>query len=534
MRLTFSTCLKSSLAGVLLLSAAMPAAAAQQVNVMFIVDSSGSMAKAAGTETRMAAAKRALSEALREMPQGAQLGLTLYGHRRGKDCSDIELVSPVGADDASAIATRVGTLQPRGETPIAEALKYAQRSFAAFKGQSNHIVLLTDGIEECRGDPCAAAQDIAGSGLGLKAHVVGFTLNDAQRKTIECVTKVTGGTYFEAANPAGLKTAMAEVRETVVADAAPPVTTAAPPSNRIDLLAKRNGGQIVAAPEPVWESTVDGSEDYRWGIEPAKGEGVYGFADEKPATFDRLEVFIGKTDDHNPKTLEVLAGNDGPAGKFRLVGTCTFQNIKLVRSPYQACTFPAVTARYVQIKVAESFKAKDDRVYATEFRLMGALEDGESADASAPAATPPIAGAIDLIASKNGGGLAAAPSPEWESTVDGTENYRWGIEPTKGAGVYAFKDDQPATFDRFEVFIGKSDPHNPKVIELLAGDDSPTGKFRPIATCTFQNIKLNRTPYQPCTFPAVTAKYVQVKMVESHKLNDPRVYATEFRLMGKQ
>jgi Ca-activated chloride channel homolog len=149
---------------------AAPAAHAQD-NVLFIFDASGSMKQRAGAESRVATAKKAMDAALKEVPEGTRLGLLMFGHRRANDCTDLELVSPIGADDAAAINRRIQSVDAKGETPIAESLRQAARSFAALKGQNNSIVLVTDGIEECKGDPCAAAREIKASGLDIKAHV---------------------------------------------------------------------------------------------------------------------------------------------------------------------------------------------------------------------------------------------------------------------------------------------------------------------------------------------------------------------------
>jgi hypothetical protein len=66
---------------------------------------------------------------------------------------------------------------------------------------------------------------------------------------------------------------------------------------------------------------------------------------------------------------------------------------------------------------------------------------------------------------------------------------------------------------------------------VLAGNDGPTGAFRSVATCKFANVKPVKTPYQPCTFTPVTAKFLKVKIVSSY--GDSFVYATEFELLGQ-
>ena len=94
--------------GVLMAAALLLAgsSASAQTNVLFILDASGSMKQVVGSEAKIVAAKRVMKATLADMPAEARLGLMLYGHRRAKDCTDIELVSPIGADDAATTMIR--------------------------------------------------------------------------------------------------------------------------------------------------------------------------------------------------------------------------------------------------------------------------------------------------------------------------------------------------------------------------------------------------------------------------------------------
>ncbi|MGH8521701.1 MAG: vWA domain-containing protein [Gammaproteobacteria bacterium] len=206
-------------------------------NLLFIFDASGSMKeKIASGETRLAVAKRAMQEALGQMPADMRLGLLLYGHRRSKDCTDVELVAPIGSEPAGTLAGRIAALDGKGETPIAESLRQAVRSFAALKGQSNRVVLVTDGIEECGGDPCAAAQEVNAAGLNLKVDIIGFTLNKQERQTVKCVTERTGGKFYEAENLPTLAAALTKA----VAETAPPVEPPPVAEGKAELLGWHN------------------------------------------------------------------------------------------------------------------------------------------------------------------------------------------------------------------------------------------------------------------------------------------------------
>ena len=75
-----------------------------QSNVLFIFDASGSMKAPVGNDTRIGIAEKAMAGALTEMPADVRIGM--YGHRRANDCTDIERVSPIGADEAGAVVRR--------------------------------------------------------------------------------------------------------------------------------------------------------------------------------------------------------------------------------------------------------------------------------------------------------------------------------------------------------------------------------------------------------------------------------------------
>lgn len=180
-----------------------------ETNIMFIVDSSGSMKETAGEQTRMEAAKDVLGKTLSEMPDNVNLGLLAYGHRNAKDCTDIEVISEIGKADATALQKTVAGLTAKGETPIAESLMRAAAEFKdSGEGTTNKIILVTDGLEECKGDPCAAAQAIKEQRVDVAVDVVGFTFGAEEAKAVQCIADATGGQIYTAANAKDLTTAL--------------------------------------------------------------------------------------------------------------------------------------------------------------------------------------------------------------------------------------------------------------------------------------------------------------------------------------
>jgi hypothetical protein len=403
-------------------------------------------------------------------------------------------------------------LSAKGETPIAASLKQAGRSFAALKGQSNRVILVTDGIEECQGDPCAAAQALKDSGLDLKVDIVGFTLNDAQRKTIECVSKTTGGQYYDAQDTKSLATALASVKEDVE-KTAPPKAMTKPKEAMLT---------ILSSPDNVWPAMIDGKTDnvaWLW----TGQEAVYGFKDRRAATFDTFGVFIPAAGAY-PKQFEILVGDDSPTGQFRSLGMCDIANMGLKNAPYQQCKFDPVTAHFVKIKLTDTV-AGDHTAYATEIQLNATLEP-ESSALAAPAGTT-IAGATNLLSA---GSLESSSSDVWPQTVDGKpDSVAWMWEGQEA--VYSFGNGQSAEFDTFAVAINGQGA-NAKSFELLVGDNGPLGDFRSVGMCELANARMVPDVFQQCHFAPVTAKYLKVKLA-STIAGDHTAYGTEFKLLGK-
>ncbi|WP_336922316.1 VWA domain-containing protein [Aquipuribacter sp. SD81] len=209
----------AALAALSLLVGSVPAASAvgapsssEAPEVVVVLDSSGSMAEAdaGGGQTRMDAAKQAVTELARSTPEGTRLGLRTYGDGVDSEapgsCEDTTLRVPVGPVDADAVAAEVADLAPRGDTPIGTALLAAAEDFTGDAAQT--VVLVSDGEPTCDPDPCPVAADLAARGIDLRIDVVGFRVDAEAREVLQCVADAGGGTYVDAADAAELSAAL--------------------------------------------------------------------------------------------------------------------------------------------------------------------------------------------------------------------------------------------------------------------------------------------------------------------------------------
>lgn len=174
----------------------------QVTRVLFIFDASQSMYAQWDGNSRMEIAKELLSNMLDSLDnkENLQVGLRCYGHQKPsppQDCRDTRLEVPFGNNTIPTIKNRLKTLRPKGTTPIAKALESGALDFPAVSSNSRNIVILiTDGIEECGGDPCAVSRLFQEKKIILKPFVIGIGLSEEYKKNFECV-----GTFYDARNP---------------------------------------------------------------------------------------------------------------------------------------------------------------------------------------------------------------------------------------------------------------------------------------------------------------------------------------------
>lgn len=171
----------------------------QLTRIEFLFDASQSMFAQWQSGARIDVAKRLmhqLLDSLRYVPN-LELALRVYGHQKPyppQDCDDSRLEVPFGKGNIHTIQEVLKNITPRGTTPIAKSLELCGNDFPQSRSR-NIIILVTDGIEECGGDPCAVSAALQKQGIVLKPFVIGLGLNDELKKMFDCV-----GLFYDAAN----------------------------------------------------------------------------------------------------------------------------------------------------------------------------------------------------------------------------------------------------------------------------------------------------------------------------------------------
>ena len=181
--------------------------------VEIVVDASRSMWGRMHGEPKMTVAKEILHDVSYWFPQDLDLALRAYGSTSpsvNNDCSDSALLVPFGEQNRESIRWAVESLRPLGQTPIAFALNQASRDFGSLQ-DDRALVLVTDGIESCGGDPVQAARELREQGIVV--HLIGFGMGsaaDEDAASLHAVANASGGRYVTASSAEELKEALVQ------------------------------------------------------------------------------------------------------------------------------------------------------------------------------------------------------------------------------------------------------------------------------------------------------------------------------------
>lgn len=173
--------------------------------ILFLLDASGSMQAEWEGKKRITVARKVLREQLEKLGQtkNLELALRVYGHQydnKLRNCTDSKLEVPFGVGSAAKITHKLGEIYPRGTTPIAYSLEKAADDFPQAKNSRNVIIMITDGIESCGGDPCALSLALQKKHIFLRPFVIGLGLEPKYQKAFECM-----GRFYNAQNVGQLK-----------------------------------------------------------------------------------------------------------------------------------------------------------------------------------------------------------------------------------------------------------------------------------------------------------------------------------------
>ena len=184
--------------------------------LLFILDYSNSMGEYIEHKTKANQVKEMMRIILPQISPDTKVGLRVYGHTCNpiafNACRSSELLVPLGFNASEQILNDMSKLRPRGMTPITYSLKQAvNKDLEGYSG-IKHIILLTDGGENCDESPCDYSIELVKKRRDVKIDVIAFNVhNDDDLAQLKCTANVTGGHFIEADTKAELIHSMSDL-----------------------------------------------------------------------------------------------------------------------------------------------------------------------------------------------------------------------------------------------------------------------------------------------------------------------------------
>ncbi len=172
----------------------------KKMRVLFIFDASNSMKGMIDGQPKMESAKVLFNKFIDSLAKkkNYEFALRMYGSTVAYppgDCNDSKLIVPFAKGNVAAIKQKVNAAKPTGITPIEHSLTMSADDFPDQMAE-NVVILITDGIEECGGDPCSAKAKLEEKGIIIRPCIIGIGLTEQQAETFNCV-----GTYISGEDP---------------------------------------------------------------------------------------------------------------------------------------------------------------------------------------------------------------------------------------------------------------------------------------------------------------------------------------------
>ncbi len=181
----------------------------QNERVLFILDFSNSMSEYLNGKRKVDLMVDTMKSILPNLNPNISVGLRVYGHKMGftplEACRASSLVTPIAPSNGLNVRNSLLEIKPKGMTPITYSLKQAVKNdFIGFSGKK-HIILLTDGGENCDESPCKYVMELIKIRKDIKIDVIAFNIDDEDDLAqLECTSLVTNGKFYNAKTAADL------------------------------------------------------------------------------------------------------------------------------------------------------------------------------------------------------------------------------------------------------------------------------------------------------------------------------------------
>ncbi|MFN8286906.1 MAG: VWA domain-containing protein [Chitinophagales bacterium] len=164
--------------------------------VLFVLDVSGSMKDQWNGKEKFQTAKELLYKLIDSVERknpNVEFAIRALGYqspRADRNCKDSKLLVPFAKNNAEKIRAALDKIRPQGMTPLAYSLSQAPNDFPADAKSLNSIILITDGNENCDGNPCDVSKKLFEKKISLRPFIVGIDAGEKFVEQLKCIGQV--------------------------------------------------------------------------------------------------------------------------------------------------------------------------------------------------------------------------------------------------------------------------------------------------------------------------------------------------------
>ncbi|MCR1792272.1 VWA domain-containing protein [Leptospira sp. id769339] len=161
---------------------------------LFILDASGSMNEYLGIYQKVHLAKKYVRHFVEKLPEETEVGFIAYGNRL-PGCQSSRLYQPLEKGNRPGFQNKLFGLTPSGATPLAESIRIAGDYIIRRKTPTD-LILVTDGIESCYGNPEKELQVLQQKGVNFKMYILGLGLKPDEKRIMQSLAKTGNGKFY--------------------------------------------------------------------------------------------------------------------------------------------------------------------------------------------------------------------------------------------------------------------------------------------------------------------------------------------------
>ncbi|QKS72480.1 VWA domain-containing protein [Paenalkalicoccus suaedae] len=173
-----------------------------ELNVEILLDASGSMRDELEGTDKMTIAKEAIDGFVSELPEEANVALRVYGHI-GEDselsCATIDRVYDLQPYEEGAFTDALGSVEANGWTPLAHAIETTSDDYRqGSEDATNMIVVVSDGMDTCGGDPVAAVEELSELNVTPIISIIGFDVPADEQGQLRDMARAASSSFATA------------------------------------------------------------------------------------------------------------------------------------------------------------------------------------------------------------------------------------------------------------------------------------------------------------------------------------------------